>query len=62
MSSPPLMAVHPLGTAGASADPARGVLDADLQVRGTPGLSVADGAAVPTSLATRLARHIACRS
>jgi choline dehydrogenase-like flavoprotein len=68
-----LMAFHPLGTARASADPARGVLDADLQVRGTPGLYVADGAAVPTSLgvnpqitimalATRLARHVASRS
>jgi choline dehydrogenase-like flavoprotein len=67
-----LMAFHPLGTARASADPARGVLDADLQVRGTHGLYVADGSAVPTSLgvnpqitimalATRLARHIACR-
>ena len=67
-----LMAFHPLGTARPSADPARGVLDADLQVRGTPGLYVADGSAVPTSLgvnpqitimalATRLARHIACR-
>jgi choline dehydrogenase-like flavoprotein len=68
-----LMAFHPLGTARASTDPARGVLDADLQVRGTPGLYVADGAAVPTSLgvnpqitimalATRLARHVASRS
>jgi len=68
-----LMAFHPLGTARASADPARGVLDADLQVRGTSGLYVADGAAVPTSLgvnpqitimalAARLAQHLACRS
>ncbi|HWV87546.1 MAG TPA: GMC family oxidoreductase [Capillimicrobium sp.] len=67
-----LMAFHPLGTARASADPARGVLDPDLQVRGTPGLYVGDGAAVPSSLgvnpqitimalATRLAGHIACR-
>jgi choline dehydrogenase-like flavoprotein len=68
-----LMAFHPLGTARASADPARGVLDADLQVRGTPGLYVADGSAVPTSLgvnpqitimalATRLARHVASQA
>ena len=67
-----LMAFHPLGTARASADPTRGVLDSDLQVRGTPGLYVGDGAAVPSSLgvnpqitimalATRLAGHIACR-
>jgi choline dehydrogenase-like flavoprotein len=68
-----LMGFHPLGTARASADPARGVLDPDLQVRGTPGLYVADGSAVPTSLgvnpqitimalATRLADHIASRT
>jgi choline dehydrogenase-like flavoprotein len=68
-----LMAFHPLGTARASTDPARGGVDADLEVRGTPGLYVADGAAVPTSLgvnpqitimalATRLARHVASRS
>jgi choline dehydrogenase-like flavoprotein len=64
-----LMAFHPLGTARASTDPARSVLDADLQVRGTPGLYVCDGSAVPSSLgvnpqitimalATRLAGHL----
>ena len=66
-----LMAFHPLGTARAGGDPARSVLDAELQVRGTPGLYVCDGSAVPTSLgvnpqitimalATRLAHRLAC--
>jgi choline dehydrogenase-like flavoprotein len=64
-----LMAFHPLGTARASADPARSVVDEDLQVRGAPGLYVCDGSAVPSSLgvnpqitimalATRLAGHL----
>ena len=64
-----LMAFHPLGTARASADPARGVLDGDLRVHGVEGLHVADGSVMPSSLgvnpqltimalATRLAYHL----
>lgn len=64
-----LMAFHPLGTARADADPARGVLDPDLAVHGVGGLYVADGSVVPSSLgvnpqitimalATRLAFHL----
>lgn len=64
-----LMAFHPLGTARADGDPARGVVDPDLQVHGTAGLYVADGSVVPSSLgvnpqltimalATRLAFHL----
>jgi choline dehydrogenase-like flavoprotein len=45
-----LMAFHPLGTARADARPAHGVIDGDLQVHGTRGVYVADGAAVPSSL------------
>lgn len=45
-----LTAYHPLGTARASADPARGAVDADLRVHGLSGLLVADGAAVPSAL------------
>jgi choline dehydrogenase-like flavoprotein len=63
------MAFHPLGTARAAADPARGVVDQDLRVHGTQGLYVADGSVVPTALgvnpqvtimalATRLAFHL----
>ena len=43
------MAFHPLGTARAGADPARAVVDPDLQVHGVRGLHVADGSAVPSS-------------
>jgi choline dehydrogenase-like flavoprotein len=64
-----LMAFHPLGTARADADPARGVLDRDLRVHGLRGLHVADGSVMPSSLgvnpqltimalATRLAYHL----
>jgi choline dehydrogenase-like flavoprotein len=64
-----LMAFHPLGTARADADPARGVVDGDLQVHGVRGLHIADGSVVPSSLgvnpqitimalATRLAYHL----
>jgi choline dehydrogenase-like flavoprotein len=64
-----LMAFHPLGTARASADAARGVLDSDLRVHGVSGLYVADGSVMPSSLgvnpqltimalATRLAHHL----
>jgi choline dehydrogenase-like flavoprotein len=63
------MAFHPLGTARAGADPARSVVDPDLQVHGVEGLHVADGSVVPSSLgvnpqitimalATRLAFHL----
>ena len=73
-----LMGFHPLGTARAHRDPARGVVDGDLAVHGVRGVHVADGAAVPgplgvnpqitiMALATRLAQHLleevpACRS
>ena len=71
-----LMGFHPLGTARAHRDPARGVVDGDLAVHGVHGVHVADGAAVPgplgvnpqitiMALATRLAHHlmeVACRS
>lgn len=64
-----LMAFHPLGTARADADPARGVLDPDLRVHGVEGVYVADGSVTPSSLgvnpqitimalATRLAYHL----
>jgi choline dehydrogenase-like flavoprotein len=64
------MAFHPLGTARAGADPARAVVDPDLQVHGLRGLYVADGSAVPSSpqvnpqvtimaLAVRLGRALA---
>jgi choline dehydrogenase-like flavoprotein len=64
------MAFHPLGTARAGADPARAVVDPDLQVHDVRGLYVADGSAVPSSpqvnpqvtimaLAVRLGRALA---
>jgi choline dehydrogenase-like flavoprotein len=64
-----LMAFHPLGTARAHADPARGVVDRNLRVHGTENVYVADGSAVPSALgvnpqltimalATRLAFHL----
>jgi choline dehydrogenase-like flavoprotein len=64
-----LLAFHPLGTARADADPARGVLAPDLGVHGVEGLYVADGSVMPSSLgvnpqitimalATRLAYHL----
>ncbi len=67
------MAFHPLGTARASADPAHGVVDADLALHSAEGLYVADGSVVPSALgvnpqitimamATRLAFHLLGRS
>jgi choline dehydrogenase-like flavoprotein len=64
-----LMGFHPLGTARAHHDPARGVVDGDLAVHGVRGVHVADGAAVPgplgvnpqitiMALATRLAHNL----
>ena len=64
-----LMAFHPLGTARAHNDPARGVVDENLRVHGTENVYVADGSAVPSALgvnpqitimalATRLAFHL----
>lgn len=64
-----LMAFHPLGTARADARAAHGVVDGDLQLHDAPGVYVADGSAVPSSLgvnpqitimalATRLAFHL----
>lgn len=41
---------HPLGTARMADSPELGVVDADGEVYGYPGLYVADGAAVPTAL------------
>jgi choline dehydrogenase-like flavoprotein len=41
---------HPLGTARMSDSPELGVVDADCEVHGHPGLYVVDGAAVPTAL------------
>jgi choline dehydrogenase-like flavoprotein len=64
-----LMGFHPLGTARAHRDRARGVVDGDLALHGVRGVHVADGAAVPgplgvnpqitiMALATRLAHHL----
>jgi choline dehydrogenase-like flavoprotein len=64
-----LMAFHPLGTARAHADPARGVVDQDLRLHDAENIYVADGSAVPSALgvnpqitimalATRLAFHL----
>jgi choline dehydrogenase-like flavoprotein len=63
------MGFHPLGTARAHADPARGAADPDLRVHGAENVYVADGSAVPgalgvnpqitiMALATRLAFHL----
>jgi choline dehydrogenase-like flavoprotein len=45
-----LTAFHPLGTARASQDPGRGLVDADLRKHGTRGLLIADGSVVPSAL------------
>lgn len=60
-----LTAFHPLGTARASADPARGVVDADLRVHGVGGLLVADGSVVPSALGVNpqlTIMSLACRA
>jgi choline dehydrogenase-like flavoprotein len=44
------MAFHPLGTARASADVDRSVVDPDLAVRGLGGLYVSDGSVIPGSI------------
>jgi choline dehydrogenase-like flavoprotein len=64
-----LMGFHPLGTARAHPDPARGVVDGELALHGARGVHVADGSAVPgplgvnpqitiMALATRLASRL----
>ncbi len=61
---------HQIGTVRMAADPARGVVDADCRVHGTPNLFVASSAVFPTSsqanptllitaLSARLAAHVA---
>ena len=45
-----ISAYHPLGTARIAASPRDGVCDSRHRVFGYPGLSVMDGASVPTSL------------
>jgi choline dehydrogenase-like flavoprotein len=45
-----LMAFHPLGTARAHARATHGVTDGDLALHGTPGVHIADGSVVPSSL------------
>ena len=45
-----ITAYHPLGTCRIGGDPATSVLTEDHEVRGTPGLFVCDGSAIPTSL------------
>jgi choline dehydrogenase-like flavoprotein len=62
-------AAHPAGTTRMSADPATGVVDADLRVHGVQGLYVAGSSVFPTcgyanptltivALALRLSRHL----
>jgi choline dehydrogenase-like flavoprotein len=46
----PLMAVHPLGTARAGADPAASVVDGSGRVHGVSGVHVLDEAMVPSAL------------
>jgi choline dehydrogenase-like flavoprotein len=67
-----LSAFHPLGSCRASRDPARGVLDAELEAHDVQKLFVADGSVFPSSLgvnpqltimafAQRAARHVEAR-
>ena len=46
-----LMGFHPLGTCRMATSSARGVVDPDHEVFGHPGLFVADGSVVPSSVA-----------
>ena len=46
-----LMGFHPLGTCRMATSPGRGVVDSDHQVFGHPGLFIADGSVVPSSVA-----------
>jgi choline dehydrogenase-like flavoprotein len=66
-------AFHNIGTTRMSADPATGVVDADCQVHGVPGLYVCGSSVFPTSgyanptltivaLALRLADHLGSRA
>ena len=45
-----ILTVHSLGGCALSADPAAGVVSVDGQVHGYPGLFVADGSVIPTSI------------
>ena len=45
-----ILTVHSLGGCALSADPASGVVSLDGQVHGYPGLFVADGSVIPTSI------------
>ncbi len=45
-----ILTVHPLGGCNLSDSPARGVVSADGEVHGNPGLFVADGSVIPTSI------------
>lgn len=54
-----IVSVHPLGGCRLSDSPRDGVIDPDGQVHGHPGLYVADGSAVPTSLGWHPAMTIA---
>jgi choline dehydrogenase-like flavoprotein len=67
-----LTAFHPLGTCRMATSAARGVVSPDHEVFGLPGLYIADGSVVPSSvgvnpqvtimaMATRAADHIAAR-
>jgi choline dehydrogenase-like flavoprotein len=54
-----VFSAHPLGTARMADTPELGVVDADGEVHGHPGLYVVDGAAVPTALAVNPSLTIA---
>jgi cholesterol oxidase len=50
VASPGQVTVHPLGGAAMADDPQRGVVDANGEVFGHPGLFVADGSLLPTPI------------
>lgn len=67
-----LSAYHPLGTARMGVNPAKSVVDPDLQAHDLPGLYICDGSVVPTSpavnpqetimaIASRAAQRLAAR-